>query len=302
MISFEPDLTRLRPTLGDAVTDALVRRERREVFSVYPELRIAAWAGAMLVATAAGIVLKNNLERIGPLALAVLLGLAAAACYVWTWWRRDRATLVDDYVLLLGALLLSADVGFIEQQFKVLGDAYARHFLFLAVVHGTTAYAFKSRMVLSLSISALATWLGVEWKTDGPIELAGRAFVLSAILLTWRALDQWQRPQTDFAPVFEHFAALAALTGGFALMFDNDTRTIGCLVLIAIAALVMAWGFRTRAELFVLYAFVCAVIAVDVLLISHIDEEAVGFLIIILSMIAAIVSLIVIHGRFRRSA
>ena len=44
VFSFEPELEALRPRLGDAVTDALIARERREVFSVHPELRIAGWA------------------------------------------------------------------------------------------------------------------------------------------------------------------------------------------------------------------------------------------------------------------
>lgn len=306
MLSYEPELTRLRPILGDGLTNTLIARERREVFSLYPELRIAAWVGAMLIAGAAGIVLKNNLERIGPLALAVLMGLAAAACYAWCVWRRrlggGHASLVDDYVLLLGALLLSADVGFIEQQFKILDEAYARHFLFLGVVHGVTAYVFNSRLVLSLSISALATWLGVEWRTAGQLHLAMRGFTMAAILLAWRAIDLRLRPRTEFARVFEHFAANFAILGGFALVADFPTREIGCLVTIALAALVIVWGFRTRTESFVLYAFIYAVIAMDILLVSWLGDEGLGFFVIVITSIAAIVALIAIHGRFRRTA
>src|SRR6185295_18258839 len=135
MLSLHPELESLRPLLGESVTDTLLAHERREVFSLQPELRILAWGGAMLLATAAGIVLKNNLDRIGPLVLALLMGLAAAACYVWVWWRRSRASLADDYVLLLGALLLSGDVAFIETQFHLLGSNWYRHYLLLAVVH-----------------------------------------------------------------------------------------------------------------------------------------------------------------------
>ena len=74
MLSYEPELEQLRPILGDGAANVLIARERREVFSIYPELRLASWGGVMLLATAAGIVLKNNLDRIGPLALAVLEG------------------------------------------------------------------------------------------------------------------------------------------------------------------------------------------------------------------------------------
>jgi len=299
MLSFEPELTRLRPLLGDARTDALIARERRENFSIYPELRICAWVGAMLIATAAGIVVTKNFERIGPLAIAVMIGIAAAACYAWVWWRRKSASLVDDFVLLLGALLLSADAGFIETQFHLLGDDWHRHFLILAIAHGAAAYAYRSRMVMSLSISALAAWLGIEQKTfatyEDPIAFATRAAICAAILLVWRALNRVE----EFAPLFEHFASVLLLSAGLAMTFENETRTLGCMGTIAVAALVIAWGFRTRREAFVLYAFIYAVIALDILLVSFFDEDALALFVIVGTAIGSIVALIAIHSRFR---
>lgn len=308
VLSFENEIEQLRPTLGDRASDVLIARERRQVFSVYPELRLASWAGVMLLATAAGIVLKNNLDRIGPLVLAVMMGLAAAACYAWAWWRRSRSSLVDDYVLLLGALLLSADLGFIESQFHLLGDDWQRHFLALAVVHGVTAYLFGSKMVLSLSIAALAAWFGIEAQPArvfdrNPGAFAPRALACAALLLGWRALDKRLRPASDFSPLFEHFAANLALAAGFSWMPNDDTRVMGCLFTMVLAGVVMAWGFRTRAESFVLYGFLYGVIAADVLVVNALDGyEAAALLFMTASMIAAIASLILIHTRFRRVA
>lgn len=303
MLSYEPELVQLRPILGDGAAGVLIARERRQVFSIYPELRLASWGGVMLLATAAGIVLKNNLDRIGPLALAVLIGLAAAACYAWTWWRRTRASLVDDYVLLLGALLVSADVAFIETQFHLLGGAWHRHFLALAVVHGVAAYLYGSRMVLSLSVAAFAAWLGVEqrhvldFNADG--EMPMRAYLCAALLLVWRAIDLRLRPTTKFSSLFEHFAATIALSAGVVLMFESETRTRGCLITIALAAGVIAWGMRTQRESFVLYAFLYGVIAVDVLVVNALGEEVLQLLFVVVSTIAAIVGLIVIHARMK---
>jgi hypothetical protein len=304
MLSYEPELQSLRPLLGDRATDVLIARERREVFSLYPELRLMSWGGVMLLATAAGIVLKNNLDRIGPLALAIAIGLAAAACYSWTWWRRARASLVDDYVLLLGALLLSADVAFIETQFHLLGGQWQRHFLLLAIAHGAGAYVFRSRMVLSLSIAAFAAWLGVEQRHvlefNADQDFAMRAFLCAALLLVWREIDRRVRRVSDFTPVFEHFAAMLALSAGFVLMIEDSTRVAGCLATIVIAAIVIAWGVRTRRESFVLYAYLYAVVAVDVLVVNAIsDVEALALLFIVVSTIAAVVGLIVIHSRMK---
>ena len=266
-------------------------RERPEVFSLYPELRIAAWAGSMLLAAAAGIVLKNNLERIGPLALAALIGAAAVACYAWVWWRRTRATIADDYVLLLGALLLSADFAFIEQQFHLLDHHWPRHFLLLAVLHGAGAYVYGSRMLLSLSITALAAWMGIEHRNlDFDSDLASRAFATAALLLAWREVHRRAGGNPDFIRVFEHFAANLTLWG--ALVYQSDA---GYLLTIILAALVMFWGFLQRAESFVLYGFVYAVVAADGLLLRHVDAEE---LVILTSMILAVAALAAIHRRF----
>jgi hypothetical protein len=269
----------------------------------------------MLLATAAGLVLKNNLDRIGPLALAVMIGIAAAGCYAFVWWRRARASVVHDYVLLLGALLISADVAFIESQFHLLGDAWHRHFLILAIVHGAAAYLFGSRLVLSLSIVAVAAWLGVRQTPFGnETEYAIRAFACAALLLMWRALHlgtpasppaeqaaSRRRPRPDFAPTLEHFAANIAFAGAIALMFEEPTRIAGCLLALFIAGIVIAWGVRTKREIFVLYAFLYAVLAVDVFVGDVIGEHALGFLLlfVILSIIGAIVGLFAIHARVR---
>lgn len=284
-------------SLAEPRVAALIARERREVFSLQPEVRVAGWAGATLLAAAAGIVLKNNLERIGPLALAVMMGIAAAACYVFVWWRRDRASIADDYVLLLGALLVSADVAFIEAQFQLFGAHWKRHLLLLAVLHGATAYAYRSRMLLSLSIAALAGWLGVE-RARRPEGLAIPAFLSAACVTAWREIDR-RLHDTTFTTTFDHFAANLALGGGVALLFEDDTRTIGTFLTLALAAVVIAWAFRMRRESFALYGVLYAVVAIDVFLIEAAGDEKTGLLIVIASIIGSIAALLALHAKFR---
>jgi hypothetical protein len=298
VISFERELEALRPHLGEA-TDPLLARERRQVFSVHPELRLLAWAGSLMIAGAAGVLLKNNLDRIGPVVLAVAIALASAACYAWAWWHRARSSFLDDYFVLLGALLLSADVAFVESQFHLLGAVWHRHFLVLAILHGVAAYAFGSRLVLSLAVTALAAWLGVEQKDLlnfelEPTEFAMRAFGSAVVILAWRFLNR----RDDFAPVFEHFAANLALSGALALTFHGD-RIYGTGLTLAVAAVVIAWGFRSRREWFVLYAMLYAVCSVDVLLIEWFGGDEEGMIVVLVSLIVAIALLFAIHRRFR---
>jgi hypothetical protein len=300
MIDLSRELESLRPLLGDARTDTLLRRERREVFSLYPELRICAWAGAMLLATAAGLVLKNNLDRIGPIALAMLIGVAAIACYAFVWFRRARASLGDEFVLLLGALLVSGDVAFIESRFHLFGEAWYRHFLILAVVHGLGAYVFHSRTLLSLAITALAGWLGLRGilYTGEPTDYALRAFACAAFVLIARFANR----REEFHGTYEHFVAMLLLLGGLTLSLDARWYVLGTLLTMAFAAAIVWWGFRTRREPFVLYAFVCGVIAFDILIGHLFAELGVVFFFMLVSAIGGIATLFVLHAKFKESA
>jgi uncharacterized membrane protein len=311
VLDFTPELEGLRITRGDAAVDPLIARERREVFSIHPEVRIAAWAGALLLAGAIGLFVKNNFELFDKRFIAGALAVLAAACYAWAW-RRERGG-INEYIVLLGALILSADVAFIEQQFDVFGDQGQRHFLVLAVLHGVAAYAFGSKLVLSLSIAALAAWMGLErldpFAFDSQVAMS--AFVCAATLLAWRALDRRFRrrtlvgpqtvvgPQTEFSRVFEHFASHLALLGGLALAPEEEPL-MTCVVTVVLAAVVIAWGFRTKAESFVLYAFVYAVIAIDLYFISRAPDAVDA--VILATTLVAVPALVMIHRRFQRSA
>src|ERR671938_350665 len=133
MLSLEDELA------TNGTDPAALAAERREVFSLFGELRAASYLAVALVTTGAGLWIKNNADRLGPLTILAALLLVAASCYAFALRRRER-TIVADYVLLLGALLVSAAVGYAESQFTLLGANWSRHFLFLALFHIATAY------------------------------------------------------------------------------------------------------------------------------------------------------------------
>lgn len=315
MLTFEREIEELRQAgaLAPDAAAALLRRERREVFSIYPEVRATGWLGAVLVATGVGILLAQNLDRIGPVIVSVTLAIAALSCYAAVGWRRrsKRATFVDESVLLLGGLLLSAAVGYFERNYGILGDQWQRHFLVLAAAHGIAAYFFESRALLTLALSSLAAYLGLEnvpWVIGTPnTELSVRAFVCAAVILLWMLVDGVRARNgtpapagVSFEPVFQHFAANLALLGALGLTMNEWTRTAGVLLTCAFAAFVIWWGFRRDAESFVLYAYVYAVVAVDIAVCSWLQGNVSIFLYLVLSTVAAIAGLFFLHGRFRK--
>jgi len=266
----------------------MVAAVRREIVPVGVELRTLAWLGVMMISTGVGILIYKHRDQIGALAIAIALGALAAACYVWVSLRPHAP--LDDYVILLGALLISADAGFIETQFHVLGGEWQRHFLLLAIVHAATAYWFDSRAVLSLSIVALAAWLGVEQRGlfNNELQFAARAFICAGVLVLWRVLNR--RP--EFAPLFDQFAINLAFWGSLILTAHSDTKLIGLLVTLLIAAGAVWLGFHQRRELFLMYAFVYTIIAINIVV-----AEA---LLVLVSTVAGIAALFVIHAAFQK--
>src|SRR5260370_30465370 len=81
----KPDVARAIPPLVETgvlpaeQAAALLRVARGELVSVHAELRALLYAGVLLLTGGVGLLIKENLERIRPLAIATGLALAAAA-------------------------------------------------------------------------------------------------------------------------------------------------------------------------------------------------------------------------------
>jgi Predicted membrane protein (DUF2157) len=312
LLSLEPELIRFRDEhrLSEADAARLLAIERREVFSLHGELRTMSYAAVLLIIAGVGILLKKNLDRIGPLAIVGILLLASAVCYAHAikkhLARRER-TIVDDYVLLLAALLFSAAVGFAESQFHLLDAAWPRHFLLLAFVHGATAYWLDSRLVLSAALTALAAWLGVEQhplqvRMLGSAEIGSRALLCSVVVLGLGFVNRVSpRGRAVFEPVYVHFAALAGFTGALAWLFDDIMRWFGFSVLMALAVAFVIEGRRQKSELFLIYAVISSVIGIDYLA-HEILGGALGFFFALLSVIGATIFLFVLHRQMQERA
>ncbi len=167
---------------------ALFRRvARRELVSARFEIRALLYGGILLLTSGVGVLIATHHDRIGPLALSIVIGLAAAGCLAWvartapafTWREAPPPSLAFDYVLLLGVLLFAADLAYVEAQFSMLGPRWPHHLLVVAVAYLAAAYRWDSRAVLSLALSALAAWRGVTVTLGLGLVGPGRALSVS---------------------------------------------------------------------------------------------------------------------------
>lgn len=310
MISLESEIASLRDReiLDKEVAAKLIALERRELIALHNELRLALWLAVALVVAGVGLFLEDNIDRIGHLTLIVLIGIAAFACYAIVW-HRHRAggkSAALDFLLLLAALLLSSDIGYLESQYHIFDDAWRHHLLILAAIHAATAYGFDSRLVLSLSLTSLAGWFGIdnrgEFFEGESWFVASRLLFAGGATLLWRALHARARLFPHFLNIFDHYAAHAALLAALVLIFDDDFEIAGLVLLAALVPLAIWWGVRTRREAFVIYGFIYGVIGLDGIIANHVDGptgEKLLFLWLSLSTPVAIAALFMIHRRWR---
>ena len=249
--------------VDEGAASLAVALERGEIFPVYGEIRLVLYGAVLAITSGLGIVLKDNIDRIGPVSLIVGVGIVAAACYasaVRTRLRGETRSIGGDYVLLLGALIVSADLGYAESQFHWLGSHWSWYLLVLAAIHAVTAYALSSRLVLSVSLASLAGWFGVSAQPEmlfRPDVALGRtgvsALLCAGLILLWREVHRRADGTAEFREVFEHFAANVAFWGALALTFAPGTRLAGTVALLAIGAVSIGKGLRDREEAFAVY-------------------------------------------------
>src|ERR1017187_11019645 len=169
------DRLRGEGVLTDTQSGLFGRVARRDLVSVRLEVRSALYMGVLLLTTGVGLFVKENHERIGPAAIGFAIGLAAAACLVWTWrrsapfrWGEAASShAAFDYVLLLGALLVATDLADLDTQLELLGPNWPWHLLAVAVFYGFLAYRFDSKMLLSVALASFAAWRGIAVRLMG---------------------------------------------------------------------------------------------------------------------------------------
>jgi hypothetical protein len=149
---------------------SLLRVANGNLVSVYHELRLVLYAGVLLISAGVGALVIENLDRLGPQAVATALAVAAGACFYWvrrhappfSWAQAPSPDPAFDYILLLGVLLVSSDVAYIEAQFTPLGPNWPWHLFWASLFMAWASFRYDSRVVFSLALASFASWRGVS--------------------------------------------------------------------------------------------------------------------------------------------
>jgi hypothetical protein len=315
-----PDVAQAIPELVEtgvlppAQAPLLLRVARGELLSVHAELRALLSLGVLLVTGGAGVLVAQNLDRIGPVAIAVALGVAAAAALAWvervappfTWDEVRAPHLALDALLLLGVLLAGADLAFVEVKFTPLGAQWPWHLLIVAVLTGIAAFRYDSRPVFSLALSTFAAWRGIS------VGILDATFLPESSAVRWNAIACGAlfaglgfvlvraRRKAHFEPVAVHLGWLLIL-GALGSGMIESQGLAWAAALLGTGAALAAGAYRFRR--FSLFAFgvVAAYAGLSRIALDVLDVEILGCFWFSATSILVLAGLIVAQRRLKEA-
>jgi hypothetical protein len=295
--------------------DYLRRVAGRKLVSVSAELRAFLYLGVSLLAAGAGLFVKEHYREFGAVAVTAVLSAAAAGCLLYairrappySWVAVEPPSIVFDYLVLLGALLLAADLAYVETQFRLLGAGWPYHLLFVSILFLLIGYRFDSRMVLSLSLTSFAAWRGVTLERVYSIAepsaapaLRREAIVCGAAFAVLGVLSRRHRRKAHFQGVWTNLGLLLLFGGLLSGIWQDsaawpywEAGLAGC----ALAALFAA--FRYRRALSFSVALVALAAGGLKVVFETVRGDAARLLITSLLCLAVVAAIAVVQRRFR---
>lgn len=253
------------------------RVARRGLVSVRFEIRTLLYVGGLLLTSGVGVLVALHQEEIGPLAIAAGITLAAAGSLIWvarraapfSWGEVPSPDVAFDYVLLLGLLLVAADLAYVEVQFTVLGPRWAYHLLLVGLLYMLAAYRGDSRTALGLALATLAAWRDLSVSLVpamiGPgvaADLRASAIALGALYVGAAVLSVRLARKAHFEEVFASTGLLLLLGGLLSgVLDDRQAWTTWLVAVLLTAGGVMAVAFRLGRSLYFAVALVAAYLA-----------------------------------------
>lgn len=272
-----------RGLLTQAQHDQVEEIASRRIVSVFYDLRMLLYAGVLLFSTGVGILIYKNIGEVGHLVAIGTLILLTAGCFIFAFrkgpaWSKD---LVEspipyfDYVLLLGCLLFISVQGYLQFRFDLLTDNLGISTLISSVLFIYAAYRFDHLGVLSLGITALASFFSItispkKWYSgdffDGPHVYLTAVIFGVALAGMALALDR-KSIKPHFTFTYLNFTLLIYFIAALSGIMDNEEMDVLYIPLIYLGVAFAYFTARRRKSfLFLLYAFIAGYIATTYLL------------------------------------
>lgn len=315
-------------TLRDLLQKGLLKQEQYQkleplvggnIVSVFYELRTILYLGIMLFTTGMGILIYQNIGELGHLLSIIALGVITGVCF---WYAFSKGLPYShqkvntpipffDYIVLLGCLLFISVQGYLQYQYHIFEDSLSFNTLITALFFFYAAYRFDHLGVLSLAITALASfwsisispqeWYSSDYLTDQKLYNTGLIF--STCLIAVAMFLNWKTIKKHFTFTYVNFSMLIFFASAFTGLFTNTgVFFLYVLIVYAGSAFAVYYAHTSKSFLFLLYAFVSAYIATTYWLADTVLVPELWFLYMIASCGGFIYFIIRFKNYFKREA
>jgi hypothetical protein len=300
--------------------DRIEEIESGRLVSVLSDLRALLYAGVLFFTTGIGILIYKNIGEIGHLVAMTSMTLLTVACFIYAFRKGpgyhpgkvEGPTPYFDYGILFGSLLFVSVQGYLQFRYDWLTDNLGTSTLISALFFFFIAYRFDHIGVLSLGITALASFFSItispqKWYDGNFFEgthvyltavTFGVALAGAALILDRRSI------KTHFTFTYLNFALLIFFFGSHARLFMDEGGMMFYLLLIYTGAGFAYWMARLHSSfLFLIYAFIATYVTTTYLLSVTIwrDGDVIWFYYSILSCGGFVYFIVKYRNHFSRS-
>jgi len=215
--------------------DDFEKYKAKNIFSLNTELLFLMYASVLLFTSGIGVLVYQNIDSIGHIAILAFVLLLTVLCFYFSFKNAPTFNNLEtkfknpiyDYVVLTGSILSCVFLGYAQFQYAVFGLDYKWVSLSSALICFVIAYYFDSRMVLSIALTALTTFIGITLTPQKVFEnefmsnpvLLFSGITLGILLIVWAVYSDKMELKKHFYFVFytfaQHLIGICCLSGLF---------------------------------------------------------------------------------------
>ena len=293
--------------------------QTRKIFSVSYELTSLLYLGVLLFTTGVGILIYLNIGDLGHLLSIIALCVLTVGCFFYAFKKSkpyQNTKVISpspyfDYIVLLGCLLFISVLGYLQFQYNLLDESLGETTLVTAAIFFFAAYRFDHLGILSLAITAFASFWGLsvspqQWYHSDFFTTANlhiTAIIFGAGLASVAVILNKRGIKRHFAFTYFNFCSLIFLVGALSGIFINEDAYVVYLLLLYVGcAFTVYVGYQQQSFLFLLYAAISGYIGTTYFLVDVIPEDAnLWFLYMIASCGGFVVFIIKYKSFFKRT-
>lgn len=256
----------------------ITKYEDFKPLSIHWELRTILYLGISFLTSGVGVLIYKNIDTIGHSVLIALIAIVCAVCFWYaykyhegfSWEEVSNQNNLDDFALLAGCLLFLTLEGYLQYQYNFFGTKYGLATFIPAVLFLFCAYFFDHRGVLSMGITAFASWLGInitplKMLKNGDFStpnLVYTAIGLGILLIVIGWLSEFKNKKKHFAFTYHVFGGNLAFIASLVALFSHDFKFIYLLLIGGLSMASIIHARHTQSYILLLIGVVYGYIAI----------------------------------------